>query len=201
MEPTSLHPQGRRVHEYLLILNPNEGLRHKIEKCRQELTEKYLLHQPQTGRPHISLARFMAPANMEDKIMQRLQMIAMGEKPFLVELKDYGSYPMHAIFIRIANQPRVLQLIQHIKDARRLMKMAGEDPFFIQDPNIALAGRIPKEKYLEAMKEYLHKKFTGRFVADAFLLLKRPVHEKRFRIAGRFSFECLPVTAQGTLFA
>lgn len=192
---------GHRVYEYLLVIDPHEELRQKIEKNRQGLMEKYHLHQPPAGRPHVSLVRFTAIQMMEEKVIQRLQLLAMAEKPFVVELQDYGSYPMHAIFIKIANQPRVLQLIKSLKQARRLMKAAGDDPHFLLDPNIALAGRIPKEKYLEAMKEYLHKKFTGRFVADAMLLLRRPANEKRYQIVRRFEFECLPVsTAQGVLF-
>ena len=81
------------------------------------------------------------------------------------------------------------------------MKAAGEDPHFLLDPQIALAGRIPKEKYLEAMKEYLKKSFTGRFLADAFILLRRGKNEKRYEIVRRFEFEYLPVKAeQGNLF-
>lgn len=192
---------GNRLYEYLLVIDPHEELRHKIEKCRLLLTEKYHLLQPQAGRPNVSLVRFTAIKMTEEKIIRRLQLIAMEEKPFVIELQDYGSYPMHAIFIRIANQPRVLQLIKNLKQARRLMKATGDDPHFLLDPNMALAGRIPKEKYLEAMKEYLHKKFTGRFLADSFLLLKRCKNEKKYQIVKRFEFQCLPVSAaQGVLF-
>jgi hypothetical protein len=192
---------GHQLYEYLLVMDPHEELRHKIEKSRLQLTEKYQLQQPQTGRPHVSLVRFTAVKMMEEKIINRLQLIAMAEKPFIIELRDYGSYPMHAVFIQIANQPRVLQLIKNLKQARQLMKAAGDDPHFLQDPQIALAGRLPKEKYLELMKEYLHKKFTGRFFADAFLLLRRAKNEKRYQIVRRFEFECLPVSAaQGVLF-
>ena len=169
---------GYRMYEYLLVLDPHEELRNRIEKSRKELVDGYHIIQPPPGRPNVSLVRFSATQMMEERIIHRLQQIAMEEKPFVVELKDFGSYPMHAIFIRIANQQRVLELIKNLKSARLLMKAAGEDPHFLLDPQIALAGRIPKEKYLEAMKEYLHKKFTGRFLADAFLLLKRAKNEK-----------------------
>ena len=192
---------GYRLYEYLLVLDPHEELRNRIEKSRKELVEKYSIVQPPPGRPNITLVRFSATQMMEERIIHRLQLVAMEEKPFVVELKDFDSYPMHAIFIRIANQPRILQLIKNLKQARALMKAAGEDPHFLLDPQMALAGRLPKEKYLEAMKEYLHKKFTGRFLADAFLLLKRDKNEKRYQVVKRFNFECLPVsTAQGVLF-
>ncbi|MFZ1785105.1 MAG: 2'-5' RNA ligase family protein [Ferruginibacter sp.] len=197
----SVSVPGHQVYEYLLVIDPHEELRHRIKKSRLQLTEKYHIQQPQTGRPHVSLLRFTAVKMLEEKLINRLQYIAMAEKPFVIELQDYGSYPMHAIFIKIANQPRVLQLIKNLKQARQLMKSGGEDPHFLQDPQIALAGRLPKEKYLEIMKEYLHKKFTGRFYADAFLLLRRAKNEKRYQIVRRFEFQCLPVsTAQGVLF-
>ncbi len=192
---------GYQVIEYLLVLDPHEGLRHKIEKCRLELIEKYHIQQPQTGRPHVSLVRFSAYKMAEEKLINRLQIIAMADKPFMVALQDYDSYPMHAIFIKIANQPRVLQLIKNLKQDRPLMKAGGEDPHFLEDPQIALVGRIPKDKYLEIMKEYLHKKFTGKFFADAMLLLRRAKGERRYQIVKRFEFKCLPVTAaQGVLF-
>lgn len=190
------------LNEYLLILDPHEELRQRIEKCRKELTDRFQIQQPATGRPNICLVRFSATGRQEERIVQRLRLIAMEEKPFLVELRDFGSYPMHAIFIQIANQPRVLELIRKLKQARPLMKAGGEAPHFLSDPQIALAGRLSKEKYLEAMKEYLNKKFSGRFVADAFLLLKRSKKEKKFEVAGRFNFEFMPVSAaQGVLFS
>ena len=193
---------GYKTNEYLLIISPHEELRHKIEKCRQELLDRYYIRQPHTGWPNITLVRFYAAQMMEKRLLERLQCLAMEEKPFLVELKDYGSYPMHTIFIRIANQVRVIELIKNLKQARPLMKASGEAPHFLIDPQVLIAGRIPKEKYLSIMNEYLHKKFTGRFVADAFLLLKRPKNEKRYEVVRRFGFECIPVYAsQGVLFS
>ncbi len=201
MDNPLLPTPDKTVNDYLLILNPHEALRNKIEKTRNELLEKYRLNLPPAGKPNVSLVKFSASAQMEEKIINRLQLITMEEKPFVVELRDYGSYPMHAIFIRIANQPRVLQLIKKLKQSRTLMKVSGADPHFLLDPQIALAGRLQKEKYLEAIKEYDEKKFSGRFLADYCLLLTRRKNEKMYRVLKRFEFECVPgPVAQGILF-
>ncbi len=192
---------GLHIYEYLLVLNIPGELRERIEEQRSALTEKYCIEQPRAGRPNISLVRFSAMKMMEERIVQKLQLIATEEKPFVIDLQDYGGYPMHAIFIRIANQQRVLQFIKKLKQVRRLMKAAGEEPYFLQDQVIALAGRISKEKYVEAMKEYQYKKFNGKFVADSCILLKRAKNETTYQVARRFEFQLLPVsTVQVALF-
>lgn len=202
METSLFDMPGYRLSEYLLLLDIPEALRHKIEKARAELLEKYLIPQPPTGRPHVALVRFVIPEIMEQKLICRLQNIAMAEKPFLVELNNYGSYPMHSIYINISSRNRVLELIKVLKQARPQMKGGGDDPHFLLDPTIPLAGRIDKRIYIEAVKEYAHKHFTGKFLADALLLLKRKSGEKKYQVVRRLEFQNLPVNAlQGKLFS
>lgn len=192
---------GLQLYEYMLVTEIPEPQRLEIEKERLGLTERYRIQQPQTGRPNISLARFKAVKAMEEKILYRLQVIASAEKPFTLELHDYEGYPMHAIFIQIANQQRVLDLIKNLKKARALMKAAGDEPHFMLDPQIALAGRLANDKYIEIMKEYEHKKFTAGFIVDNFLLLRRAADEQRYRLVKRFELGWLQVIEkQGVLF-
>ena len=193
---------GLQLHEYMLVIDIPVELRNRIEACREELMEKYKISQPRTGRANVSLVRFMGMKKDENRIIQKLQMVAMDEDPFLIELKDFGSYPMHAIFINIANQPRVLELIKKIKKSRSLMKAAGEDPHFLQDPNIVLAGRIQQQQYLAAMKEYQHNNFRGRFMAEGFILLKRRKGEKKYEVVMKFAFQDTMIkNGQAVLFA
>jgi hypothetical protein len=160
------------------------------------LTKKFNIIQPQTGRPSISLLRFCATKRIERKITQRLGSIASGEKAFPVELFGFGGYPMHAIYIRIRNQQRVLELINRLKKLRTLMKAGGEDPYFLHDPQVALAGRIDNACYVAAMREYEHNTFSGSFRVDSFLLLKKQKEEKKYKVARRFLFECTPAGAR-----
>ncbi len=125
----------------------------------------------------------------------------MAEKPFIIELRDYGSYPMHAVFIEIDNQEKVLELIKNLKQARQLMKAGGDEPHFLLDPQMVLAGRLANDKFIEIMKAYAHKKFAGNFLADSFLLLKRNEQEKRYEMVKRFEFEFeAEKKPQGVLF-
>ena len=53
---------------------------------------------------------------------------------------------------------------------------------------------------LEAMQEYAHLSFHGKFIADACWLLKKDANGKRYQILRRFSFDCVPAQQQGLLF-
>lgn len=187
------------VFEYMLVIGLPVEVRSRVEEQRAELIGSFRIIQPQTGKPNISLARFCAVKRTEHKIIRRLEWVAAETKTFTVQLDGFGGYPMHAMFIRIRNQQLVLDLVRSIKKARMLMKAAGEDPYFLLDPQVALAGRMDKQAYTAAMKIYEHKKFSADFPADAFLLLKKKKEENKYQVVKRFEFESSPAMVKQQL--
>jgi 2'-5' RNA ligase len=126
----------------------------------------------------------------------------MGFPPFKVELKDYGSYPSHTIFINVISKLPIQNLVREIKQVQRLMKLDNEHkPYFIDEPNMTIACKLAPWQYEAAWLEYSNRHFTGRFIADGMLLLKRREGDKAFQIVQRFEFMNLPITTkQGELF-
>jgi 2''-5'' RNA ligase len=201
MNPTSIIKMpGYRYCEYLLILNPHEELRNKIIHVKNEFASKY--HSSNVnGKPHITLAKFTVWEMMEEKIINSLKVVAMANPPFKVFLKDYGSFPSHSIVINVDSKVAIRNLVKELRVARRLMRSPDNDPYFITDPYIPIATRLSPEQYEPAWLEYSHRHFTGSFIADSMLLLKRREGEKGYQIAQRFEFMNLPVsTRQGELF-
>ena len=140
---------------------------------------------------------------MEERLVNRLNMIAMGFHPIKVELRDYGSFPSHTIYINVVSKLPIQSLVKTIRtDAQRLMKLNDENkPHFILEPTINIARKLQPWQFEKGWLEYSHKHFTGRFIADGMLLLKRPLHEKAYQIVRRLSFQNLAVTTkQGELF-
>ena len=202
MEPTIYMP-GYNTHEYLLVLAPHEELWQRIVRIREEFAEKYKIKEARFTRPHIALVSFTGWAMTEEKMLQRLQTIAMGISPFKVELRDYGSYPTHSLFINVVTKLPVQALVGELKTMQRLMKVNNENKaHFIDDPHITIARKLKPWQYEQGWMEYSHRQFTGRFIADGMLLLKRPAGKKGvFQIVRRFDFMNLPVTTrQGSLF-
>lgn len=203
MEPVNFHMPGYRINEYLLVLNPPEDLWHKIMKIKNEFADKYKNEIAKFTRPHITLINWVSLELMEERMMQRLQTISMGITPFKVELKDYGSFPSHTIFINVVSKVPVQSLVREIKQAQRLMTLSRENkPHFIETPHLSICRKLKPWQYEEGWLEFSRRQFTGRFIADGMLLLKRPAGQKgKFQIAKRFEFQNLPVTTkQGSLF-
>jgi 2'-5' RNA ligase len=202
MELTGTTLPGYRVYEYLLILHPHEELRNRIWQVQQEL-KKNLQTTVMSGKPRVTLANFVQYEMMEERIVNRLKTIAMGYHPFKVELKDFGSFPSHTIYINVVSKIPVQALVRQLRtDAQRLMKLNDDNkPHFIMEPHITIGRRLQPWQYEKSWLEYSNKHFTGRFIADSMLMIKRPVGEKKYQVVQRFEFQNLPVsTRQGELF-
>jgi 2'-5' RNA ligase len=196
------HMPGYRRNEYLLVINPHEELRNKINSVKREFYENYKAPSALGGKPHLTLVKFDQLEMMEERLVNRLKAIAMGYPPFKVEMKDYGSYPSHTIFINVTSKLPLQNLVKELKQAQKLMKMDNEHkPYFIDEPNMTIARKLVPWQYEKAWLEYSHRQFTGRFIADSMLLLKRREGDKAFQIVQRFEFMNLPITTkQGELF-
>ena len=194
---------GYRVYEYLLVLSPHEELWNKIVKVKEEFAEKYQSDHARWAKPHLTLVNFVQYNMMEERIISRLKTIAMGYPPFKIELKDFGSFPSHTIYINVMSKIPVQNLIKEIRsEGQRLMKLNDDNkPHFIMEPHLTIARKLQPWQYEKGWLEYSNKHFTGRFIAESMLLLKRPVGEMKYQVAEWFQFQNLPVTTkQGELF-
>ena len=194
---------GYKINEYLLVLNPHEDLRNKIIQVKKDFFETYKASAAVYSKPHITLVNFVQYGLMEERIINRLKTIAMGFHPVKIELKDYGSFPSHTIYINVTSKLPIESLVKQIRtESQRLMKLdADNKPHFILEPHLTIARKLQPWQYEKGWLEYSHKNFTGRFIADSMLLLKRPVGELKYQVAQRFEFQNLPVTTtQGDLF-
>jgi 2'-5' RNA ligase len=193
---------GYRRNEYMLVLLPHEELRNRINAVKKEFYDNYKAPSALGSKPHLTLVKFDQLEMMEERIVSRLKAVAMGFPPFKVELKDFGSYPSHTIFINVTSKLPIQNLVKEIKQAQRLMKMDNEHkPYFIDEPHLTIARKLVPWQYEKAWLEYSNRHFTGRFIADSMLLLKRREGDRGYQIVQRFEFMNLPVTTkQGELF-
>ena len=203
MQPDITTLPGYKVNEYLLVLSPHEELRNKIMKVKDEFAETFNAISARWSPVQVGLVTFTQYEMMEERIINRLKTVAMAQYPFKVELKDFGSFPSHTIYINITSKVPIQSLVKEIRaEGQRLMKLNDDNkPHFILEPHLTIARKLKPWQYEKGWLEYSNKHFTGRFIANTMLLLKRPVGELKYQVAGRFEFQNLPVTTkQGELF-
>ena len=203
MQPAITTLPGYKVNEYLVVVSPHEELWNKIQKVKEEFGEAYQSANARWSKPHLVLVSFTQYAMIEERIINRLHQVAMAQYPFKVELKNFGSFPSHTIYINVTSKLPVQTLVKEIRqDGQRLMKLNDDNkPHFMMEPHLTIARKLKPWQYEKGWLEYSNKHFTGRFIANKMLLLKRPVGELKYQVAARFDFQNLPVTIkQGELF-
>lgn len=194
---------GYRVNDYLLILNPPEELTKKIGDIRDSFTKEFKT-QHIVGRPNLLLATFTQYAMMEERITNHLHSIAMGYPPFKVEVKDFGSFPTHTIYLNVTSKVPVQALVKRIRtDVGSMMKLSDDHkPYFALEPHFTIGRKLKPWQYEKGWLKYSNIHFTGRFIASEMLLLKKQ-HDatESWQVVKHFIFENLPVeTKQGQLF-
>ena len=203
MQVSGITMPGYRVYEYLVVMDPHEELRNRIIQVKKDFFEVYKASTAIGGKPHVSLVNFLQYEMMEERLVNRLKTIAMGYYPVKVELKDYGSFPSHTIYLNVTSKLPIQNLVKEIRaQAQRLMKLNDDNkPHFIMEPHLTIARKLQPQQYEKGWLEFSHLQFTGRFIADAMLLLRRPIGEMKYEIVKRFEFKNMPVaTVQGDLF-
>jgi len=203
MQLTGMTMPGYGVFEYMLVVYPHAELGNRVMQVKKEFQEAFQVESGMGGKPNMGLVNFIQYEMMEERLINRLRTVAMGYPPFKVELKDFGSFPSHTIYIGITSKVPVQGLVKQIRsEAQRLMKLNDDNkPHFIMEPHLTIARKLKPWQYEKGWLEYSQKHFAGRFIADSMVLLKRPVGEMKYQVVERFTFQNLPIaTRQGQLF-
>lgn len=194
---------GYRIYEYLLALSPHKELWDKIMELRKKFAEDFESKHARLGSPQVLLANFLQYEMMQERLVNRLRIVAMGATPFKIELRDFGSFPTHTIYINVTTKVPVQKLVRSIKhESNKLMTLNKDNkPYFPDEPHITIARKLLPWQYEKGWLAYSNKDFTGRFIADDMVLLRRPVGEMKYHVVQKFEFQNMPVmTKQGELF-
>lgn len=178
--------------EYLLVLQPHKALWDEISSIKRKFKEDFKFDDIKVGLPHITLAMFGQYPATENRIVHFLRNNARTISPFKVELKDFGSFPTHTIYINITSKVPIMNAVKTLRqNAQKFMKMDKDNkPFFITEPHLTIARKLQPWQYEKGWLEYQQANFRGRFIADHALLLKRKAGET-YRPLEEFRFEGL----------
>ena len=140
---------GYRIYEYLLVLSPHKELWDKIMEVKSKFADTYECEQAKQGKPQLLLSNFIQYEIMQERLVNRLRVVAMGTTPFKIELKDFGSFPTHTIFINVTTKVPVQKLVKNIKhESNRLMTLNKDNkPYFPDEPHLTIARKLQPWQY------------------------------------------------------
>lgn len=188
--------------EYLLVIQPHEALRDEIMEVKKYFSETYDCPAVATGKPNITLARFQQYEMIEQRIVHRLQLMAMAQASFVVELHDFGSFPAHSIYINVTTKTQIVELVKALRPIQHLLKIDKDrKPHFITEPFVTVARKLLPWQYEKGWLELSNTQFSGRFVVEHLLLLRKRDGEKRYEMVKKFKLMNVKESiTQGQLF-
>jgi len=187
--------------EYLLVLQPHEALWNEIKFIKEKFAKDFSCEMARWGLPHITLVAFKQYQATENRIRQSLRNSIKTLQPFKIEMKNFGSFPSHTIYINIVSKVQIVNAVKVIRQAQKFMKIDKDNkPHFITEPHLTIARKLLPWQYEKGWLEYQQTDFHGRFIADHALLLKRKAGEK-YKPIEKFMFQNeKELTTQGDLF-
>jgi 2'-5' RNA ligase len=193
---------GYATANYLLVIEPHPALREEITKVKKHFAETYDCPAAALGKPNITLARFEQYEMIEQKIVHRLELMARGHQSFLVEMHGFESYPTHSIFLNVTTKTQIVELVKALRPIQHLLKIDKDrKPHFITEPHISIASKLLPWQYEKGWLELSNTHFSGKFIAEHLLLLRKRSGEKWFETVKRFKLLNVRETiTQGELF-
>ncbi len=190
------------IADYLLVIQPHEALGEEIAGIKKYFADTYDCPAAATGKSNITLVRFQQFEMMEQKLLHRLQLFAAGSEAFMVELHGFGSFPTHSIYINVTTKTQIVELVKALRPMQQLMKIDKDrKPHFITEPYITLARKLLPWQYEKGWLEMSNTHFSGRFMVNHLLLLRKREGEKWYATVKRFGLLNKKVTVdQGRLF-
>src|SRR5215831_11508435 len=203
VEEGVLSSSGYLVNEYTIVLQPHEELCNTIMHEKKEFAEKFECPEALYVKPRATLVTFKQHELMEPHIIRQLKNITAALSSFKVELKGFGSFPSHTIYINTTSKVQIMDIVKELRASQKLMKLDDDNkPYFLTEPHISIARKLLPWQYEKSWLEYEHKHFHGRFIADHMLLLKRRQGTKAWQTANKFVFQNIKTEiTQGALFA
>lgn len=193
--------QDYSIAEYRLIVPLSDDLQGRVADLRRQLHEKHQVKLPFELKPSLTVLNCHAYEKMEARLKERLQAVAVQANAFKVELENFAAYPSHTIYVHVPTRSPFNELVKQLKKLSPLLRIPDHGPHYINEPHLLIAQQLKPSQFKSMWLDCEHSEFSGRFVADHFLLMKRSVISRKFQVVKRFDLASLDLSVkQGILF-
>ena len=177
------------IGEFLLIIPPNNKVNSEVFPIKKRFDSDYGCPYSGNLTPHITLTNFLQYEMMENRIVQRLESFSKSIRPFNIDLRGFGGFPAHSIYVNILKKKPIVEIVKGIRsNFTHILKFDEKyKPIFVTTPHLTIARGMTKAQYDRAFSEWQNKQFNSGFYANKMMLLKR-LPGSSYHIVKTFSF-------------
>lgn len=160
---------------YFLALVPPLAIEGNLKALKEELRIKYGLKHALKLPAHITLQKpFWLKEEQEGDLIRILTSVALDQEKFSVELKDFGAFPPHAIYVKVLESRDLHQLFRKLQERLSTVlpdeKLMGSREF---RPHATIAARdLKREDFQMVWKEYRNREFSLSWEVRELILFK-----------------------------
>ncbi len=154
---------------YMLAIMPPPAVRREIEEVRNAFAHTYGCKAAMKHQVHVTLYPPFKTATADEAEIEKalLQGLATLEH-FVINVKGFDSFIRNeVIFLKVELSEPLKELHKEISNilAGRLQPAPRKDQPY--HPHITIGyGDIPRERFTEALKDYLPRKYEARFAVE-----------------------------------
>jgi 2'-5' RNA ligase len=168
------------VWEHLLVVNPGVDVTKKINEEKEKFTNAYQDPTAIIGKPHISIAAFLATDEMKPTLVRWIQHICNVHSRFPVLLCNFDGIVPQTIYVKVQNPAPFKQLGKSMKALDHFIRANDCPPLKLTTtPHLSIAHRLSEDTYFKALPEYLQRPFQQSFIATELTLVKRATSSGR----------------------
>jgi 2'-5' RNA ligase len=162
------------VWEHLLIINPSRDVAEKVSKEKEKFTSTYKDPVAIIGKPHITIAAFLATDEMKPTLIRWIQSICNVHSRFPVLLRNFSGFVPQTIYVKVQNPQPFKQLGKSMKTLDHFICASECPPLKLTTtPHLTIARRMTEKTYFKALPAYLQRSFQQSFMATELTLTKR----------------------------
>ena len=168
------------VWEHQLVVTPSLDVTEKINEEKEKFTSAYQDPAAIIGKPHISIAVFLATDEMRPTLIRWIQNICNVHARFPVLLRNFDGFVPQTIYLKVQHPEPFKQLGNSMKALDHFIRANECPPLKLTTtPHLTIARYLSEETYFKALPAYLQRPFQQSFIATKLTLVKRATSSGR----------------------
>lgn len=168
--------------EYLLIISPNERIKHYVMKLKKLFADRYGCEKAAGLIPHITMANWLQSDYREDRVVASIKRFTETVNPFLAQFDGLGQFDNRGkdnsktIFVNVFKKESFAHISKGLK--RSSCHLLKKQVTFPSTAHLTIARSMESEQFKRAWSEWKDKEYKAYCKVSGMILLRRELYKE-----------------------